>query len=85
MLGGGRRLSGMISPYLKRGDIVTQCTDRHLGQQDVLALAEGAGIRLAREDLASVTAELNGLIDGLAPLAAYWEGLPCEGERDLRG
>lgn len=64
---------------------MTQCADRHLGQQDVLVLAEGAGIRLAREDLASMTAELNGLIDGLGSLAAYVEDLPCEGERDLCG
>ena len=62
---------------------MTRCVDRHLGEQDVLALAQDAGIDLARSDLAVMTLELNGLIDGLDPRAAYSEDLPCEGERGL--
>lgn len=62
---------------------MTRCADRYLSEQDVLALARSAGIELARSDLAVMTTDLNGLIDGLDSLAAYSEDLPCEGERDL--
>ena len=62
---------------------MTRCADRCLSEQDVLALARSAGIELARSDLAVMTLELNGLIDGLDSLAAYSEDSPCEGVRDL--
>lgn len=43
----------------------------HLTTRDVCELAAYAQVSLAEEEVAQMTADLNGIIEGLRPLAEY--------------